>query len=379
MFVADCATFAGRNQTASVARVPAVGGATSRQKRARLRRVRSRSRQSACALGDIRHELRRLERVGLLLQELVVESRILRLLGLLLQGARTELRLRPLKRRRLRARTEARQGLGRARTHAVNTLAERGQLRAGAGALGVSLLPNTGELPGRLLQGGAVGLLRRQVDALLLLRRRQGLSVAGVEQVGVDISVSQLLLLREVSGGYAATVATKSPRLDSTTKLTRHGLLVILIQERSLGADHRPQVGAHELADLLTANLLGVDGTGSSQGEIGGGLVVGLRTLIRALRGGCGGAVIVLSRALGPHKLLGRRAVIRLRLTGSLVSSRNARLLLLVYRGDKLTAVLLERGLGYLLRIGVNSIVLRQYIRRDRNLLRRLRSFAPHI
>ena len=372
MFVADCATFAGRNQTASVARVPAVGGATSRQKRARLGGGRGRSRQRAGAFGDIRHELRRLERVGLLLQELVIEGRILCLLGLLLQGARTELRLRPLKRRLLRARAEARQGLGRARAHAVNTLAERGQLRAGAGALGVSLLPNTGKLPGRLLQGGAVGLLRRQVDALLLLRRRQGLSVALVQKAGVDIGVSQLLLLREVSGGYAATVATKSPRLDSTTKLTRHGLLVILIQERSLGADHRPQVGAHELADLLTADLLGVDGTGSHQGEIGGGLVIGLRALIRALCSGCGGAVVVLSRALGPHKLLRRRAVIRLRHASGLVGGGNASLLLLVYGRNKLTAILLERGLGDLLSISVNGVVPRQNIGRDRNLLRRL-------
>ena len=71
---------------------------------ARLRRGRGRTGKRARSFGDIREELRRLERIRLLLQELVVEGGVLRLLRLLLRLASGELRLRALQRRPLRAR-----------------------------------------------------------------------------------------------------------------------------------------------------------------------------------------------------------------------------------------------------------------------------------
>ena len=74
------------------------------QEAARLRRGRGRTGERARALGDIREELRRLERIRLLLQELVVEGGVLRLLRLLLLLTGSKLGLSASHRRPLRAR-----------------------------------------------------------------------------------------------------------------------------------------------------------------------------------------------------------------------------------------------------------------------------------
>jgi hypothetical protein len=67
-----------------------------REEAPRLRGGRRRPAESARAFRNVREELRDLEGVALLLEVLLILSRILSLLGLLTKGARTNLRLSPL-------------------------------------------------------------------------------------------------------------------------------------------------------------------------------------------------------------------------------------------------------------------------------------------
>ena len=316
---------------------------------ARLRRGRGRARQRAGALRDVREELGRLERIGLLLQELVVESLILRLLGLLLLLTGGKLGLSPGHGCALRARAQFSQllrrlrasavdaltkasqrartaealsvlllrqgrlllgivhalpekllpeaGLRRGEAHAlpVKLLAKRGlllgcgqalpvKLLPGPEALRVSLLADAQHLARRLLQGGAVRLLGAQVHALLLLRGRQRLPVALVQDAGVGLSVRQLLLLRKVRGRQPGPVPAEGPGLDRIAKLAGQGLLVLLIQDALSALQDRPDIGRHELADLLPADLLGIHRSSARRRKPGSGHVVGLGAVV-ALRG----------------------------------------------------------------------------------------------
>ena len=316
---------------------------------ARLRRGRGRARQRAGALRDVREELGRLERIGLLLQKLVVESLILRLLGLLLLLTGGKLGLSPGEGRALSAGPQCGQLLRGLSASAVNVLAEAGQparaaealsvlllgqrslllgcrralpvkllpeaglrrgeahalpvkllakrglllgcgqalpvkLLPGPEALRVSLLADAQHLARRLLQGGAVRLLGAQVHALLLLRGRQRLPVALVQDAGVGLSVRQLLLLRKVRGRQPGPVPAEGPGLDRIAKLAGQGLLVLLIQDALSALQDRPDIGRHELADLLPADLLGIHRSSARRRKPGSGHVVGLGAVV-ALRG----------------------------------------------------------------------------------------------
>ena len=63
-----------------------------------------------------------------------------------------------------------------------------------AGPLLIDLLPETLDLTGGLLQGGAIRLRGRQAEALLLLSGREGVGIPLVEDIRVDVSGREFLL-----------------------------------------------------------------------------------------------------------------------------------------------------------------------------------------
>jgi hypothetical protein len=154
------------------------------------------SRQGTGALRDVGEDLRGLERVGLLLLELIVEGGVLRLLGLLLHAARLELRLRALQGRRLRARRQA-------------------SLSASLGlALSELLVANPGQSAGGLLQSRPVSLVSGQVHALLLLGRAEGGVEALAGDVRVDVGVGEVLLLLQICRSDTRPVTAKRAGLN---------------------------------------------------------------------------------------------------------------------------------------------------------------------
>ena len=133
----------------------------------RLRRggagICGRTRQRASAHGDIRQELRDLERIALLLQELVVIRRVLCLLRLLLDSASAKLRLGPLEGALLGLSAQPSHTLPVALAHAVQALASASE-------------------------GGTIGLRGCKLLGLLLLGRCKGLPVALVHQTGDSLA-----------------------------------------------------------------------------------------------------------------------------------------------------------------------------------------------
>ncbi len=87
-------------------------------------RGRGRTGKRAGAHRDVREELRHLERIALLLQELVVESLFASLFSLLLDLPRTEHRLRALQASSLRTLPKTGERLRCTRAHAVALLSQ---------------------------------------------------------------------------------------------------------------------------------------------------------------------------------------------------------------------------------------------------------------
>lgn len=181
------------------------------------------------------------------------------------------------------------------------------------------------------MQGGPVGLTGTKIHALLLLSSAQSLAISLIEDVRVNLRVGEVLLLLQVCRHDARSIAAKSALHDGVAGLARHRLLVLLIQHPLSALKHRLDVGRHELADLLAANLLRVHRARARRCKAGGGHVVGLRRTLRA----CDVALrLLLQRLRGPealHVLPGRcrieglRALIRLAvpLQGGLLNGRD--------------------------------------------------------
>ena len=140
----------------------------------------SRTRQRASSFGDVRQELRRLERVGLLLEELVVQRGLTGLLRLLRGLTGGKLGLRALQSSALSSSAKTGKSLRSTSAHAVKLLPQRSLLLGRARALRVLLLSQAAKTRSRaavqtrqtltgLSQAGQIGLLRAKIDALLLL------------------------------------------------------------------------------------------------------------------------------------------------------------------------------------------------------------------
>ena len=144
-----------------------------RKERRGLRSGRGRAGQCARALGNVGQELRRLERIRLLLEELVVERRLPRLLRLLLQRAGANLCLSTLKRSGLCARTQIT------------------------------------ELRALLKHQLVICLLLGKIDALLLLGRAKGLCIAlTVERID-GVGKCEALLTSEIRRSNTCSIPTK--------------------------------------------------------------------------------------------------------------------------------------------------------------------------
>ena len=84
------------------------------------------------------------------------------------------------------------------------------------------------------------------------------------------------MLLIEVRRGNARPVAAEGALLDRVAQLSRHRLLVVLVEQGGLAADHIAQVRTHELPDLLAADLLRIHVLAAGQSVAGRRAVVGL-------------------------------------------------------------------------------------------------------
>ncbi len=234
-----------------------------REERSRLLRGGGAARQRARAHGDVRKELRHLERIPTLLKELLITSRSVGLLSLLLQRASANLSLRALQRGLLRTRAEPRQGLGGLsahaikaltdtllkrrllRAHAINVLADASLRLSSAKTLNVLLLTKTSKsltlgnvLPkcrltkvGKLLarskvlreslltqiasglhaelHGRAIRLFRRKLLRLLLLGCAKGLPVSRLKQVGESRLIGEALLSSQIGLTQTSPLTTK--------------------------------------------------------------------------------------------------------------------------------------------------------------------------
>ena len=117
-----------------------------------------------------------MEVVAALLQELLILSSILSLLGLLLKRSSAYLSLRALQRCLLRARAEPGKLLGSARTHCK------------------ALLPKPAQLLAQLLHSLTICLLCPKANALLLLCRLKSLLIPLLIQRGDSLSLCKALL-----------------------------------------------------------------------------------------------------------------------------------------------------------------------------------------
>ena len=356
-----------------------------------------RAGERAGAFGDVREELRRLERIRLLLQELVVEGGVLRLLRLLLRLASGELRLRTLQRRPLSPLAKRRKLLRRVGPHVVDALAKVGVGRRRPRTLPVLLLAQrrelggvggslTIELPAQPLQGGPephalriglvadvgelggrvgpltvglianalellprarqrrpVGCCRVVVEALLLLGRAERLTVPLVQDAGVNLGVGEVLLLVQVRRRDAGAVAAERTRRDGVAELARLRLLVLLV-ENALGAlQHGAEVGAEV---LLRVQAVGVDGLSRRTGETGGHLIVRLRPGVGPARETGGGLIEGLSACVGSAVALACRLLIGL---SRLIPARQ--------RAQRRARILTAGVEGVALRLGRRAVV----------------------
>lgn len=104
-----------------------------------------------------------------------------------------------------------------------------------------------------------IGLLRREINALLLLERAKGLPIAALQQIGERRLIGQTLLPSKVRLRNAATVAAKSTGRNRVAfkGRTLRGSLFLL--QGLLCLDDVLQIGRHILVDLLARELGWID------------------------------------------------------------------------------------------------------------------------
>ena len=265
-----------------------------RKERGRLRRCRRRARIGASPHGNVGKELRHLERVALLLEELIIEGRVLRLLRLLFLRSGSQLRRGTLQGGALCASAKGGKVLRRLLAHAVDALPQASnllpsrqaltelllsqacKLAGSGGTLAKLLLANTHHLTGANLQGGAISLLSAKANPLLLLRRPQRLPVAGVVEVRDGLLIGKVLLIGEVGRRDARPIPAKGARPDGVAGKLRLLLLVLLVHRLHGRADHAVEVWRHILVDCALPQVGRVYGLRACRSKASGGLIVGL-------------------------------------------------------------------------------------------------------
>ena len=205
-----------------------------REKRDRLLGRCRRARQRARPHGDVREELRRLEVVPALLQELVVKRLQASLPRLLLRGASTELRLRACERCLLRSRSQA----------------------------------------AELLAGHHLALEILRSNTLLAHRRLHGVLVRLLVQGRDSLRGGETLLAHQLCALEARAVTTEGSCANGLRLLLSELLALLLLQPGPRGVNHRLGVRV-----LIFLNLLRSERPNSlraAYGQVGGGVEVRL-------------------------------------------------------------------------------------------------------
>ena len=251
----------------------------------------ARAGKSTRALCDVGEELRDLKRVALLLQKLVVDGGVLRLTGLLRDGARADLCLTLRQ-----VRTEqagAQRGIGTSRrvahvelaladaevrirgaktlrvgsvadieilvrsteTLSVDLLAETLVGRAEAHALRIGLVADVGEIGRTGLQRGTIGLRCAKADALLLLCGAERLVVVRAVEARGDVRRGKVLLSGQHALRNARAIAAVGTREDRVRSERIALLSLLLVGQRERAVDHRLRIRRHVLADVQRTGI----------------------------------------------------------------------------------------------------------------------------
>ena len=191
-----------------------------------------RTGQSARPLGNVGEELGRLEGIGLLLQELIVEGGKARLLRLLRHSACGQRVLTAL-------------------------------LGSGLGGS-----PNTRKLASSSSKSGEIGLLSGELRALLLCGDILCVLIAGVQKVRVGLVVGEVLLVGKICLSRIRAVSAKGTGGDGLPGQVRLLLLVLELLSRERLPIHVPHKGRHVLVGV-EATKIGRASTGGSQASGG--------------------------------------------------------------------------------------------------------------
>ena len=151
-----------------------------------------------------------MEVVAALLKELLILSRILRLLGLLGKSARADLSLRALQCSLLRTSAKPGKLLGRSSTHRVALLTKASKPLRNVLAHTKLLLTKPSQLLAHLLQCRAVCLLSPQIHTLLLLSSLKSLLIALLIQRRDCLRLREALLAAQCLPLQSSALATKS-------------------------------------------------------------------------------------------------------------------------------------------------------------------------
>ena len=223
---------------------------------------------------------------------------------------------------------------------------------------------------GSLLRCSAVRLRSAKAHGLLADSGVQGVVIAFVQDVGVDLGIGQVLLLVEVRRSNAATVTAKSPGADSIAHLSRLLLLVLLIEQAGGALKHVLQVRGHVLVDGGAIKVASVDGLTAFLRIPGSGPQILLALPKASAVSLTCGVKVRLCRRLSAHQLIGCSAKIRPSDSGCGIGAGYTCALRFGQRGDKFASVFLEGPVGDGVGTGVDCIVPCQHLRRDGDRLR---------
>ena len=214
--------------------------------------LRGRSRQCASAFGNPGQELSHLERITLLLLELVIECRQTGLLRLLRNRACLQCSLATSDRGILCATAQLGKRVGPGNALVIDLVAQA-TLSACCPCILVKEL-----LPG-LPCCGTVCLRRTEINTLLAVKFIQRLSVALVQKTTDNIAGRHLLLAHQSGLRQSCTITAKCTRTNCVSGQFGLILLLLLLQRSQCPLDDIVHIRVHVLINALLAKLPGVN------------------------------------------------------------------------------------------------------------------------
>jgi hypothetical protein len=147
-----------------------------------------------------------------------------------------------------------------------------------AHALRVALLADVCQLLTASHLTGQIGLLRAQINALLLLRGRKRLPVSLIEKTRKQVAGGKVLLALKRRRRDTRAVATKCALTNGIAGLARHRLLILLVLESRSLAHHILQIWRHILVNGTGVELARINSLRASRSHARCHLVKGLST-----------------------------------------------------------------------------------------------------